>query len=160
MLNEEKWRPPLPNRTAPFIHSGTRANNSGRFGQPPSAAKLKAATDLFAPIEPPRSETKEVCEMVATKWAPRERNTLIGTFDLTLLPLGLTIREVAVHQRDNSRWIGLPAKAQIDSNGQLRRDPRGKILYVAVLAMTTERARDAFQDDALAALDRLLDQSN
>jgi hypothetical protein len=93
--------------------------------------------------------------MVASDWRRLERNTLLGFVSLAL-PSGLILREVGYHQKGDRRWVALPARAQIDTDGRQRIDPQtGKTLFVPVVEISRDR-REAFQRAALAAIDRLL----
>lgn len=60
------------------------------------------------------------------------------------LSMGLTIREMPVLIGNNGPWVSLPAKPQIDGGGQVRRDQRGKIAYVAVLQWRNKELSDRF----------------
>jgi hypothetical protein len=63
--------------------------------------------------------------IVASDWRPLAKNTLQGFCTLTPSPSGIVLRECALHERDDGRrWIRLPSKAQIDTEGRHRSDPR------------------------------------
>jgi hypothetical protein len=93
--------------------------------------------------------------VVASNWRPREVNTLQGFFDAEL-PSGFTLRDLTLHEQFGSRWVGLPGKPQLASDGTVRRDPKsGKALYTTVVEIRDKAERERFQAAALAALDRL-----
>jgi hypothetical protein len=79
-------------------------------------------------------------------------NTLFGFVDLVIPEIRLRIREATVHQAHGRRWIGLPARPQIDRDGAARRDDRGKIAYTPVLQFVDRVVGDAFSARAIAAL--------
>lgn len=83
---------------------------------------------------------------------PLRSNTLHGFADVVIPEVSLRIREASVHESHGKRWVGLPAKPQIDRDGVVRRDERGKILYAAVLQFTDWAAAEAFSAQAIAAL--------
>jgi hypothetical protein len=56
---------------------------------------------------------------------PLRSNTLFGFATIVLPELHLRILDAAVHESHDKRWIGLPAKPQIDREGAVRRDDRG-----------------------------------
>jgi len=88
------------------------------------------------------------------------RNTLRGFCTLVLLPSGIVLHGCAYHQRDNQRWISLPSKSQIDSDGRQRRDlVTNKVLWTPVVEIRGKAERERFQAAALAAIDKLLGQS-
>jgi hypothetical protein len=84
------------------------------------------------------------------------KNTLRRFCVLTLSPSGLVLRDCALHDRDGKRWVSLPSKPQIDSAGQLRKDPNsGKPLYASIVEIPGRAERERFQRAALAAIDAL-----
>ena len=66
--------------------------------------------------------------------------------------LSLRIRDATVHQKNASRWISMPARAQIASDGTVRRNDQGKIAYTPVLEFRRRRIREVFSDRVIAAL--------
>jgi hypothetical protein len=107
---------------------------------------------------PPKRESvaKPSRLMVATDWRPVEKGTLRGFFSLRL-PSGIRLRDCALHSQGDSRWIGLPGKPQIDAEGRHRIDPAtGKKAYTPTVEISRER-REAFQAQALAAVDVMLE---
>jgi hypothetical protein len=93
--------------------------------------------------------------ITASDWVPRQSNTLRGFCNLRL-PSGLVLRDCSVHQQGDRRWVGLPGKPQIDSEGRHRTDAAGKRLYVPTVEIPDPARRERFQAAALAAVDRLL----
>jgi hypothetical protein len=85
------------------------------------------------------------------------RNSLKAFVDLTLDDTSLIIREVTLHEQNGRRWIGMPGKPVIDAKTGVaeRFGDTGKIRYVNVLHFGSREASDAFQREALAAIDRL-----
>src|SRR5262249_49568266 len=83
---------------------------------------------------------------------PLRSNSLFGFVDVVIPEMHLRIREATVHESHGKRWIGLPARAQIDRDGQVRRDERGKPAYAAILQFTDRATGDAFSARAIAAL--------
>jgi hypothetical protein len=82
---------------------------------------------------------------------PLHRNTLRGFCQLTISELRLTIHDIAIHEKGESRWAQLPAKPQI-RDGELVRDDAGKIQYWPVLEFTSRAVRDAFSERMIEAL--------
>jgi hypothetical protein len=83
---------------------------------------------------------------------PFRSNSLFGFADLVTPEMRLRIRDASVHESHGRRWVGLPAKPQIDRDGVVRRDERGKILYAAGLQFTDRAAADTFSARAIEAL--------
>jgi hypothetical protein len=91
-------------------------------------------------------------QMVATNWRPREQNTLRGSFDL-LEASGQKLHDCTLHEKGAARWIALPSRPVLDSDGKVRIGPDGKRLYVPSVSIPEPGDRERF---ALAAIDRLL----
>jgi hypothetical protein len=83
---------------------------------------------------------------------PLRSNSLYGFADVLIPEIRLRIKEASVHQSHGRRWIGLPAKPQIDREGRVRHDERGKAAYVNILQFTDRDTGDAFSDRAIEAL--------
>jgi hypothetical protein len=83
---------------------------------------------------------------------PIRSNTLFGFATVTIPELHLKIIDLSVHQKNTSRWIGLPGKAQITRDGSVRRDERGKVAYTPVLEFTDRATREAFSARVIASL--------
>jgi hypothetical protein len=83
---------------------------------------------------------------------PRVASTLRGFCTITIPELRLRIHNVGVHEKGDARWIGLPAKPQIDRSGCVRKDERGKTLYVPILEFTDKATRDAFSARVIQSL--------
>jgi hypothetical protein len=93
--------------------------------------------------------------MIASNWRAREQNTLLGHFDL-LEPSGQKLHDCALHQKGASRWISLPSRPVLESDGKVRMGADGKRVYVPSVSIPDAARREAFQAQALAAIDRLL----
>jgi hypothetical protein len=94
-------------------------------------------------------------EFRASGWRPVASGTSQGFFTL-LLPSGLVINDLTLHERDGKRWIRLRGKPQIDQDGNIRKDPStGKRLYTPVIEIPSGGVC-GFQTAAIAAVDRLL----
>jgi hypothetical protein len=82
-------------------------------------------------------------------WRPLAKGSLLGFAEIRLGALIIT--DVTVNQSNGTRWAGLPAKAQIDREGNVRRD-NGKILYSKVMQWATKEAGDRFSQSVIAAI--------
>ena len=93
----------------------------------------------------------------ASDWRPVEKNTLRGFVTLRLAPSGLILRECALHQKEEKRWVSLPGKPQLDGEGKHRTDPAsGKKLWAPIVEIAGKDERARFQRAALAAIDALI----
>ena len=76
-----------------------------------------------------------------------EKNTLRGFLDIMLPAIGMKIIGCTLHEKGESRWIGLPGRPY-EENGEKK--------WAAILDFTDKDARAAFQKAALAAVDAYL----
>jgi hypothetical protein len=85
------------------------------------------------------------------------KNTLRGFASIKIAEIGVTIHDVAVHQKGSARWAQPPARPQV-LDGILVKDDESKILYAkimdfddrsafstAVIKAVLEHAPDAFE---------------
>jgi hypothetical protein len=85
-------------------------------------------------------------------FTPRRSNTLVGFVTVVVPELRLKIFDLSVHEKNESRWVGMPGKAQIQRDGTVRKDERGKALYTPVIEFTDRATRDAFSARVIASL--------
>jgi hypothetical protein len=79
--------------------------------------------------------------------------TLVGFCTVVVPELRLRIVDLTVHQHANGRrWVGMPGKPQLNSDGTARRDERGKVAYTPVLGFTDKATQAAFSDRVIEAL--------
>jgi hypothetical protein len=83
-----------------------------------------------------------------------ERNTLRGFAKVRIRELQLIIKDVTLHEKGGSRWVGLPAKPQIHG-GAVVTDDRGKTAYAAVLEFENRAASDAFSEAVWRAVEAM-----
>ena len=94
--------------------------------------------------------------ITASDWREVVKNSLQGFCVLTLSPSGIVLRDCALHERDGKRWISLPSRPQLYSEGRHRKDPAtGKALWLPVVEIKGKAEREKFQAAALAAIDAL-----
>jgi hypothetical protein len=94
--------------------------------------------------------------IAASDWREVTKNSLRGFCVLSLSPSGLVLRDCALHERDGRRWISLPSKPQLDSEGRQRKDATtGKPLWLPVVEIKGKTERERFQAAALVAIDKL-----
>jgi hypothetical protein len=84
-------------------------------------------------------------------WNALHRNTLRGFALIRIQELQLTLRDVAVHERDGRRWAKLPQKPQI-KDGKVVTDVAGKVQYFAMAAFESREVADAFSAAVIAAI--------
>ena len=86
-------------------------------------------------------------------WKPVVRNTLCGFATVRIQRIGLVVADVAVHQKNQSRWASLPSKP-IHRNGAILRDEAtGKIRYQPILQWADRKTADRF---SIAVVEELL----
>lgn len=87
------------------------------------------------------------------EWKPMLRNSLRG-FAVIRLGKSLRIADVAVHCSYGKRWAQMPGKAQIDKDGSVRRDNKGKIQYSPTASWLDKDSADRFSEAVIAAVER------
>jgi hypothetical protein len=78
-------------------------------------------------------------------WTPNIKNNFLTGFFSVVLPGGLVIHSLALHERDGRRRITMPAKPVSEN---------GRTVWVSTIDFSGPEARNAFQDAILEALDR------
>jgi DNA-binding cell septation regulator SpoVG len=78
-----------------------------------------------------------------SNWKAFSQNTLRGFFSVTL-PSGLIIHNCSLHEKNDSRWIGLPAQSY--------RKKDGSVGYVRLIEFTSSELADNFRRQVLDAL--------
>jgi hypothetical protein len=81
--------------------------------------------------------------IIIAGWKPLIKNTLRAFFSATL-PSGITIHNLALHEKGESRWIGLPAREWTDQQGTKQ--------YAKLIEFLDRAVADRFRDEVLAAL--------
>ena len=89
--------------------------------------------------------------IVCEDFRPWRSNTLAGFAIVNIAELKLTIKDIAIHQKDGSRWAQLPAKPQI-KDGIIVKDEAGKAQYISIMEFGSREVRDAFSAATVAAV--------
>jgi hypothetical protein len=82
---------------------------------------------------------------------PKPKNTLLGFLSIRLSAIGITIREVALHEKNGKRWVSFPARSY------KRED--GAVGWESLIEYISDEARQEFQNAALAAVDEFFEQA-
>ena len=84
------------------------------------------------------------------RWRDHRQNTLIGFGTFRMTNIGLEIRDCPVHERDGERWLQMPSRPYQDQEGNTK--------YAYILNFYDKERWHQFQETALAALDKYLEQ--
>ena len=84
-------------------------------------------------------------ELIVSEWKPFEKNTLRGFLSL-ILPSGLVIHDITLHEKNGRRWFNMAARPYKD----------GKDGWQPLVEFSSRDVRDRFQAMALAAIDKYL----
>ena len=82
---------------------------------------------------------------------PVRKGTLVGFCDIVFPELKLKIHEVALHEKNGSRWAAMPARPWL-KDGVAIRDDAGKIQYSPLFEFEDRPTRDAFSAAVWKAL--------
>jgi hypothetical protein len=115
----------------------------------PSQAALRRAEAATWGALPTSGHQAEQKRMRLIAWKPLVKNSLRG-FATVLLPIGLKISDVPVLISNGKTWASLPAKPQIDKDGQHKRDVNGKPAYSPVLEWKDRDLSDRFSQAVVA----------
>src|SRR5262245_59728722 len=81
---------------------------------------------------------------VISDWKAVTKNTLRGFCSITM-PSGMVLHNCSLHEKEGSRWLGLPAQKFTKDDGSTS--------YKPMVEFTTKLARDRFNTEALRAID-------
>ncbi|HEY7388845.1 MAG TPA: hypothetical protein VH640_10065 [Bryobacteraceae bacterium] len=81
---------------------------------------------------------------------PLNKNTLRGFFS-AMLPSGLVFHDLMLHERDDARWVGFPAREWTDKSGVKQ--------YVRFIEFRDRETANRFRDEILTALDEHLKEA-
>jgi hypothetical protein len=88
------------------------------------------------------------------RFRPFQKNTLKGFADLELTRVGLVLRDCPWHRHaDGAEWIGFPARAYQDKDGNTQWSP------LVEFAEGAKDAREQFRKHALAAIHALAEKT-
>jgi hypothetical protein len=90
--------------------------------------------------------------IVVEGFKPLRSNTLYDFVTITIPEMHMRIVDLTVHESHGKRWIGMPGKPQLDRDGIVRKNERGKVAYTPVLQFTDKATLDAFGARVVAAL--------
>jgi hypothetical protein len=90
--------------------------------------------------------------VIVEAFTPRHSNTLRGFCSVLIPEMRLRIHDVAIHEKNDSRWAALPAKPQITRDGTVKRDERGKAAYATIIEFADRDTREAFSQRVIASL--------
>ena len=82
---------------------------------------------------------------------PLRRNTLCGFASVFLQEIGLRIKDLSIHEKNQSRWASLPSKPML-KNEALMKDAEGKAQYASILEFPERAVRDAFSAAVVRAV--------
>ncbi len=88
--------------------------------------------------------------MIVSDWNAHQKNTLRGFLSFTTAS-GMVVHGCTLHQKNDSRCIGLPSR-------QYTKDD-GSITYSPLIEFATKESRQCFQASALEAVDRFVGTS-
>jgi hypothetical protein len=84
---------------------------------------------------------------------PVVKNTLRGFAEVYVKDMCLTIRDVALHVKGDSRWASLPAKPMVMKDGTVAKDDTtGKMKFVNILEFSSRDVASAFSSAVIAAV--------
>lgn len=86
-------------------------------------------------------------------WKSMKRNSLRG-FAKVRVGKALVLHDVTVHASGERRWATPSSKPQIDKDGAVLRDDKGKIKYAPVVEWGDRETADSFSEGVIEAIER------
>ena len=90
-------------------------------------------------------------KIVCRKFQPFQKNTLRGFCEVSLPDIGMIIRDVTVHKKNDYTWASAPSKPQV-KDGRVVTDSAGKAQYVPIVEFGSREARDEFSISVVEAV--------
>jgi hypothetical protein len=118
----------------------------------PSCAIDRANDPASADQTPDTQAECEIMKITCKKVQLLVRNTLRGFCEIHIAELDLVMRDVAVHEKNGSRWAQPPARPQLSKDGTAIKDEAGKIKYSQILEFGGRESRDRFSAAVVAAV--------
>jgi hypothetical protein len=113
-------------------------------GHRPTEAELRRAERAAWGEAQPTGSRLRLLEFRAVR-----RNSLRG-FAEVKLPSGLIINDIVIGEANGRQWALLPSKPMVDRDGNLLREPSGKIRYSPVVEWGSAALRDEFSRRVVA----------
>jgi hypothetical protein len=86
------------------------------------------------------------------------KGSLRGFVDVKF-PMGMTVRDISVHEKDGRSWVGLPVKPQVTQAGVVRKDAAGKVMYSSIMEFETKELANRFSAKVIALLAEFYEKS-
>jgi hypothetical protein len=95
---------------------------------------------------PPSKKHVITCQ----SWRPLRKNSLLGFATVRIDGVRLTIKDIAIHEKNGRRWAALPARPQL-ADGKVVME-NGKPQYFSLMTFDDRTTADAFSDAVIAAV--------
>jgi len=79
---------------------------------------------------------------------PINKNSLVATCDVHIIPWKLTLKEVKIFEKGANRWIGLPAREHVNEAGEKK--------YIELIAFDSESVKVSFRNQIMGAIDKYM----
>ncbi len=76
------------------------------------------------------------------------KGMLLAICDVHIIPWRITLREVKVFQKGNSRWLGMPSKEYTSDSGEKR--------YTELIAFDNDEVKNRFRSQIMGVIDKFL----
>jgi hypothetical protein len=89
--------------------------------------------------------------LTCKNFRPFQKNTLVGFAEIFIEGMHLTIKDIALHQKNASRWAALPSKPML-RDGAVLKDAEGNAQYVPILQFSSRDVSNAFSAAVVEAV--------
>lgn len=90
--------------------------------------------------------------VVLLDWRHMPKGALRG-FAKVRIGKALVINDVTILASHGRRWAGMPGKPQINRDGVVLKDDKGKVRYSPVVEWADKASADAFSESVIAAVE-------
>jgi hypothetical protein len=88
------------------------------------------------------------------EFKPMHKNTLRGFASIKIPSIGLTIKDITLHEKNGKRWASLPSRPMINRDGRAVTDESGKIQYAPLLSFESRSTADEFSKAVIDAVEQ------
>ena len=91
--------------------------------------------------------------VTCTDFRTLQRNTLLGFATINIAEMKMTISDVAIHEKNGTRWAQLPSKPMVGRDKTVLTDDNGKVKYAPIFSFDSKDVQYAFSNAVVKAVE-------